>query len=514
MKNNKRYISILFLATLIGFSGCKEDQLDPITTLKVDRAFSPTGLTATVVNKISVKLDWKAVNNAKTYTIEIFENADFSGTPVKTIGNIAFTQVPYTVSGLAGDTQYAIRVKAAGEDVGDSKWVTATVKTDAEQIFNAVKLADISGNSAILTWPAGETATTITLSPGNLSHTVTPAEIAAGSATVTGLTGETNYTAKLLNGNKIRGTITFKTYVDIRNAKIINSVAEFNTALTTAVNGDILAVKTGNFDFAGATIAVTKSISVVAFQATERPVLNNLSFNVQSGASLKIKNLVIDGGATPTFAITYAAGNFGNLEIDGSVIKNYGGGILGLTSTTIVSTISSVLINNNVFSTFGAGGEFIDFRGSFANSLTFTNNTLYAQGAREFIRMDNSASASYPAAKVIITVSNNTLNAVASGGKRLFYVRIPAASHEIYFTKNIVASTDGLLANQAQTNLVTLSGNNYFTAPNMVSSATVGVKVDASGTTLDPGFKSPATGDFTISQVDLKANGIGDPRWR
>ncbi|RZK57843.1 MAG: fibronectin type III domain-containing protein, partial [Pedobacter sp.] len=198
MKKNNIYISIFFLMTLIGFSGCKDDMMEEITTLKVDRTFSPTGLTASVVNKTNALLTWKAVNNAKTYTIEVFENADFSGTAFKTIPNIAITQVPYTVTGLAGDTQYSIRVKGVGEGIDDSKWVTALVKTDPEQIFTAINTAKLTSNSVALNWPAGQTATTITLSPGNITRTVTAAEIAAGEAIVTGLTGETLYTAKLL----------------------------------------------------------------------------------------------------------------------------------------------------------------------------------------------------------------------------------------------------------------------------------------------------------------------------
>gem|GEM_PF-2012477 len=31
---------------------------------------------------------------------------------------------------------------------------------------------------------------------------------------------------------------------------------------------------------------------------------------------------------------------------------------------------------------------------------------------------------------------------------------------------------------------------------------------------LNPEFANASTGDFTISNIDLKANGIGDPKWR
>lgn len=508
------YVALFLIIGAIGFSSCKKDEIEENKTLEVNRVFSPTGLTASVVNQTGIRLNWEKVNNAKTYIVEAYKTLDFSGTPIKAIKDITFEQVPYTLAGLEGDTEYAIRVKAVGEGIADSKWITSTIKTDAEQIFNAVKSTDIAAKTVILTWPAGEMATTIVLTPGNITHVVKASEVAAGSVTITGLVGETEYTAKLMNGNTTRGTVTFETAVDIGDAILITSLSEFNAALTQAVGGETFALAAGEYDFTGSTAAIAKSISIVAVKITDRPVLKNVTFNVQNGAALMLKNLIIDGsGGTLNHTVTYAAGNFGDLEIEGSIVRNYGAGVLGLTSST-VSTITSVRINNNIFNTFGTNGEFIDMRASFTNKLIFSNNTLYGHGARDFIRMDSSPNASYPASKIAISVTNNTIYGGLNSSRRLFYVRIPAANHEIAFTNNLVVNTEGLLANQAATNIVTLSGNNYFAAPSMISSSNNNVKVDAGGTTLDPGFDSPATGTFTLSNATLKEKGIGDPRWR
>ena len=56
MTKHKIYISFFFLMTLIGFSGCKDNMMEEITELNVARAFSPTGLTALVVNRTGVRL--------------------------------------------------------------------------------------------------------------------------------------------------------------------------------------------------------------------------------------------------------------------------------------------------------------------------------------------------------------------------------------------------------------------------------------------------------------------------
>ena len=39
------------------------------------------------------------------------------------------------------------------------------------------------------------------------------------------------------------------------------------------------------------------------------------------------------------------------------------------------------------------------------------------------------------------------------------------------------------------------------------------VAEDKSATTLNPGFKDAAGGDFTLSDEDLIYNQVGDPRW-
>jgi hypothetical protein len=132
---------IVLLSAIIlglGVSSCKENLLQEITELNLNRALSPTELIAQVVNRTGVRLNWKKVDNAQSYTAEIFDNADFSGSAVKIVDGITTDQLPYTVSGLEGETTYSVRVKAIGEGIDESKWTSATFTTDAEQIFNEI----------------------------------------------------------------------------------------------------------------------------------------------------------------------------------------------------------------------------------------------------------------------------------------------------------------------------------------------------------------------------------------
>lgn len=522
MKNTKIIALSLLLTCPIIYS-CSDNILSEITTLETSRAFSPTDLDARVTDKTNVRLAWKAKENTK-YTIEIFDNAEFSGLAEITETDILPANVPYTVKGLRGDTNYYVRVKAVQGDIEDSKWVTATFKTDPEQIFNPVVLENITAKSVILTWKAEEKVTSIVLTPGNITHTVTPQEIAVGSALIEGLSPETTYIAKLLNGAATRGTVSFTTGIDIGDAILITNITELKDAIANSVGGESLALVKGEYLFEASTsgnpvnVDITKPISIVAAKASERPILRNVSFNVKQGASFKLKDLVVDGSNNAGNLVVYSAGAYDKLEVEGCLVENFKSGIIyNNDNVAPYCKINTVMFNNNVFQNFGTSGEFIDFRYGYPVELAFTNNTVSGQAERDFIRIDAIAALGYPASGVKINVSNNTLYGVAnyaSSVRRLFYVRIPAASHTISFTKNIVAQTSALLANQAATNLVTLSKNNYFNTTNLVSSSVSGAKVDASGTTLDPGFASPSTGNFKISNSDLISDGIGDPRWR
>jgi hypothetical protein len=216
MKTKNIFIAFALLIGITGLSSCK-DAMTEITTLNVNQTFSPTGLVVTIVNKTGARLSWNKVNNANTYTIELFANGnlDFSGSPVKVVEGVLFTQVPYTISDLAGATSYSVRIKAIGAGIEDSKYVSATFKTEAEQIFQDIVPAKLTSRSVTLNWPAGQNATSLTITPGNIVHAVTAAEIAAGEVTITGLTPKVTYTATLLLNTSIRGTKIFTTPAEL-----------------------------------------------------------------------------------------------------------------------------------------------------------------------------------------------------------------------------------------------------------------------------------------------------------
>ncbi|KAA6310155.1 hypothetical protein EZS27_038491, partial [termite gut metagenome] len=176
----KQFIYTLSFTVVMIVAGCSENIADEITTIESSRLFSPTSFETRITDQTSVRLTWKAVSKAKNYNIEVFKNEKFTGSPVKT-ASITFTEIPYTISGFEGETEYFVRIQAVGEGLAESKWVSATFQTGAEQILSPVDPDDIQATSVTLRWTAGQTATKILLTQStssSIEHNVTAGEIA------------------------------------------------------------------------------------------------------------------------------------------------------------------------------------------------------------------------------------------------------------------------------------------------------------------------------------------------
>lgn len=511
MKKNLLFIYILSAA--LAFQACEDKLADEITELNVSRLFSPTAVEARIVNQTSVRLTWAEVRQARSYAVQLFEGAQASGNPALSFDGITLEDLPYTVANLNGETQYTVQVKAVGENITDSKWVSVNVITQAEQLFHQVNPDDLKATEVTLRWTAGQAADKIVLTPGNLEHTVTAAEVAAGAATITGLEGETTYTAKLMRGNGTRGTVSFTTLIDLGGAIVVSPGDDITTLFQKAKEGDVFGLMPGTYT--SGDITITRSVSIKGARPNDKPVLKGTIFRVSEGAGLELKDLTLDGTGSPdgNQTIIYAAGTFKNLVIDGCNITNYTKGTLYVNTATLIEGVS---VTNTLYSNIECnGGDFIDFRNGLARKFDFINNTAYNSAlARDFFRMDAGGSTNFPDVKSMITIRNNTFNNVSNGNnRRILYIRL--ASHEISFEKNILSNTLGYYTNQASTNIVKFDKNNYFNAPNFTGSTQSNAKNDASGThtAYDPGYANAGEGNFKVSHEELKFQEIGDMRW-
>lgn len=525
MKKNFKNIFAISLLSLAVLGGCKDNVMEEIKTLNTERTFSATGLTATVLNKVNVRLTWAKVANAKSYTVEIYDNQDLSGTPVKTITDIKYDQLPYTVTGLAGATTHSVRVKAiSSTGVEDSKWVSVTFKTDAEQILNTVNAGDITASTVKVTWAAATEVTKLVFNPGNITYTLTATDIASGNATVSGLTAETLYTVAIYNGNVQRGTATFTTGVDVSAFTQVYSDADLTTALAAA--GPVkIALHPGTYTLTS-DITANKNITIVGTDAGNKPTINRAVFKMDASAALTLNNVKLDGNqaSNTNQLVVYNTvdvnNTYGALSILNSEVYNYQKGLIYINKKALVEAIA--IENSLIHDINCTGGGFIDMRTGFAKVFTMKNNSIYnitEDNSRDLFRIDNTANFNTQTGNKLIIENNTFYNALNRAAGRLFNIRL--VSLQVYFNKNIVANTDNYYyaissSQYLESTIAEMQKNNYHNAPNLYGSTTTNAINDktANGyTTLDPGFTAAATGNFTVTNADLKATKIGDVRW-
>lgn len=491
-------------------TACSDD-IDPeITSLDTDRVFSPTEVTAKIVDQTGVRLTWNPVVNAESYTIELLQG----GAIVKTITDVTNADIPYTLLGLDGETEYTAQIKALAAGVADSKLSTISFKTDPEQIFKAILPDELKATEVTLRWTPGELADAIVLTPGEITRPVSTEEIAAGAAILTGLTGETSYIARLMKGTKTRGTAEFTTLIDLGNAIKVEPTDDLAALIATATAGDVFALMPGTYDVP--TLVINQSIAIKGARPNDRPILAGTILRIGNGAGLELKDLVLDGlsPAGGDQAVIYDAdGNYDAFVMDACLIRNYTKGTMYVSNKCL---IESVTITNCVYSNIECnGGDFIDFRNGIAKTFTYRHNTASnSAAARDFFRMDDGGSTNFPGISSVVTIEQNTFyNVSNNSGKRILYIRLKG-NNEIRFNKNILAATAGYYSNQSSTKIVEMVDNNYFNAPNFTAS-TADKAINDKGrfTTIDPGFKDATGGDFTVTNEVLRDNGIGDPRW-
>ncbi|QPH38234.1 DUF5123 domain-containing protein [Pedobacter endophyticus] len=531
MNKNRLYSYIFFLVTLISFSGCKDNNLEEITNLEVDRAFSPTGLTATVVNKTGVRLTWKAVNNAKTYTVEVFTTTDFSGTAVKTVKDIAFTQVPYTVTGLAGDTQYYIRVKASGEGVDDSKYVSVAIKTEPEQIFQDITADKLGSRTVTLNFPAGENATTITLNPGNITRAVTPAEITAGAITLTGLTPKTTYTATLLLNGTVRGTKTFTTPAELpTGADVVivaatDDLAAMIQAATKSTRFVILEGSKYNADLAF-TLPAGIDISIIGEVAAVKPIVSFTQIILPvTGGKLHFENVDVNayalGNETTTrrqYVINQStASTFDEVSFENCNIRNFVNTPMRMQGSAAI-TLNKFIVNNCIIDNISiadagpGGGNYAFINSNVAtgkiNNITLTNNTFSNIGYGLILHNQ--------APSQTVTIENNTFYNVVGDARYFIDYNAQTISGGFSFKNNIVAKTlsPAATARGMRTATAPTVANNYQTSDVVFTANPIpGITAYAGASTAL--FTAPATKNFKIKDDGFAGKSTaGDPRWR
>lgn len=514
-------------------TGYTEDLID---VLEVNRAFAPIELKATIRTQTTVELNWTPRDNVDHYVVEFSADDPNFTTIAKTV-SVNASELPIQVQ-MEGETVYSIRVKAVVTGLEDSNWTTVTATTLSEQIFTSIIDGDIASKEATLRWVAGSNVTTIVLTPGNITHTITATEKANGIATVTGLSPETSYQAVLYNGTKKRGVATFTTGIDLGDGILVKSTDDLLVAIANANSGAKLFLEPGEYKSFGTDgvtpsteILLAKSITISGIPGKAKPVLR-YKVTVNAGTSnVSLLDLELDGRVYNTtsgvlenianasvITVTGASSNYGDFIISGCKVHDFTRSLIAANASS--SKVNSFTVDNSIITNVNTniGADFIDFRNTYVANVTLKNSTFdKCSASRDFIRMDAATGLSGTGLTSTVLIDACTIyGKTMLATNRILYVRFQT---NVLTVKNtLFGDTAGIYSNQAgattPTSIPTFSNNNYFNSPLLfaVNSAN---RYDASTTytTLDPGFTNAATGDFTISNQALKDRKVGDPRW-
>jgi hypothetical protein len=533
MKTNKIFITLIFVLSILSLTNCK-DEFKVIKTLNVDAAFSPTALTVSIVNFTQASFSWIQIGKAESYTLEFFENAtlSFTGTPYKVIEGIKFNELPYIAEGFEGNTTYSVRLKAIGNGIGDSKYVSTTFTTGVEQIFLPLYSSQITETSALFKWKVTPGITRILITPvaGGTAITIpiNASAAAAGQINATGLTQNTNYDARIYSGTVSRGMLAFTTQANSVATQTVTPADDLATIIANAPNNAVIGLQPGTYDLTALnTEIISKTITLQSVSKNPNNTkVNFKQFNVKgTGAGLK----------------------FTGIEFDGTTIADYFINVVGLNSDGEAAIFKSIIVENckvrgtkNCLIRANRGGnnahKFDDIK--FENDILYdngvssyayfimdksefktfvvTNSTIY-NSARQFISWATNITT---AVTPLITVDHITLNAFGSGGRN--YIILDANGNTVTFnmTNSIVANTpkDATVGTSGFRGSGTLNfnNNNYF---NLNTGGGLQVSVTgANNKTIDLGWTLTTTTFALPAGSVLRTAGtandpIGDPRW-
>uniref|UniRef100_UPI00402A5845 DUF4957 domain-containing protein n=1 Tax=Prevotella sp. TaxID=59823 RepID=UPI00402A5845 len=534
MKTYHHIIALSLVSVSLGLTACS-GPMDEITSLILDRNFSPIGLEAKNVTTSTANLSWQPASGASSYEVEVYpdDSLAFATTPQ------TFTTegVSLYLEGLTYDTKYSARVRAVDNSDAsrDSKWTSVYFRSDAQQILNKMALEDVGDKDVVISWPADSIVNSASIldAQGNvvLTSAITEEEQKAGRKTIGGLTPETNYIVKIYNNGKERGSKKFTTIVDLSGATIVRSTDDFSSMLENATEGQVFALYNGTYmissgsetpDKAGSAV-IDHSVTIKGIYPTAKPTIQG-TFKMQDGASLTLSNVVLDGtnnAATDQFFDYKTAGNYKLLDVEDCELigaNDQKGMFYGNTDQAI---IDDVIFRNNKIHDIGCdGGDFVDVRKCYVKNITFVNNTVYnCANERDFFRYDDKAS-NYDNPVPVITVKNNTFYNVmnATSGKRFLYIRFNGkkGGQQITWASNLIVNTQAVYTNQSTTSAPAYNNNYYFGCTNasLFAASDPENKLYWNGDTsgkngADPKFKDAAKGDFTIGNEEVSKLGVG-----
>ncbi len=533
--HQKIYSYLLLITVLaISFSSCKKIK-DPEEFVP-DRVFTPTGVTATG-GETSASITWKpslfSAGQGVSYTVEIFNNATFSGTA-------AFTATVDTIglkvydTDLAVRTDYWVRVKAnaTANSAASAGWsaTTTSFRMTGEQLFLSIIDDNLTDVSVQLRWKASPDLTKISLKAGSaaaVDYTLSPADLTAAQKTISGLTPSTNYTAEIFKGTASKGIITFSTKSAVPtgpNVITVGPTDDLATLLATAPAGAVFVLAQGSLHKADAEIVLpaNASFTIWGHYGPNRAVLAFNGFRLPTTAgTIRFENVDFTGyqnndpaGTKRNYIFNQSAANTTEtIHFENCIIRNLVNTPLRLQGST-GQTINNLNFNKCTAYDIGDNGT----NGTYAfvhtnvatgkiNNIRITNSTLYKIGYS--IILHNAA----PSTSV--TITNSTFDNTV-GNTRYFIDYNTQSAGSITLTNVIIGKSlsPGATANGIRSSTAPTVGNSFQVSNTGYVANTIPGITTYGGANTDL-FTAPATGNFLIKDVNFAGkSSAGDPKWR
>ncbi|MGM9792081.1 MAG: DUF5123 domain-containing protein [Candidatus Cryptobacteroides sp.] len=179
------------------------------------------------------------------------------------------------------------------------------------------------------------------------------------------------------------------------------------------------------------------------------------------------------------------------------------------------STIDLLSISNCTVSGFGTGQGVFDIRSGVYGTVLIENSTI-CEGGRDFIRADAST-----VVNSIVVKSNTFANTGIGAGNGLLWVRATAESYivadNLFINELGGEGTKTLLAKAGATK-ATMQNNHFYNCDpaNFWTGTYTQEEGTANGGSVleaDPCVNAVG-GDYTLTNAELKAKGVGAPKWR
>ncbi len=512
---NKYIFNIIlsFVFAAVVFTACKDDEED----LGTPRLFRPISIEVKQNTEEVVQINWAPSDGAKSYTLQIsidpnfsVINQEISGIPTNTINltdGVLFS--------MTENYDFYLRVKADATDGRpDSYYFTATTalepyrlnvfKTVTKDGVKTIAKQNITKNLVRLGFSDPE-VTEIRLEKNGQIITVATlddTDIANGYKEIE-VESATFYYAYIYNGTERKGRVSFTSTP--ATEQIVDNATDLKALLLSHVEGAYIRVKPGSYTCGQLTITESPSFTLISFNE-EKAILDIMLKTQGNVGSIVWEDLVLDSQSQRDGIYDWDGTiNGGNAIFRNCDIQNYKKSLVYV-RTSAVGSIGNIEIDNCKMDNLCASQGFIDIRAGKSGNISIKNSTFTnfpATGG--FVRYETATTGSMNVEidkcslyKIMITTAT-----------AFFYVRKDGCN--VVVKNSIIETVKNGKPNQSV--IPSMDYNYYFDVDDNAKtgsneSCTNGEK---------SGYKDAPNGDFTpVNGANTAASGkkpAGDPRW-